>query len=214
MASVLRVLLPGLCMFCVQCSASQAPSRGPLTGPPGAAGAGEMRPAALVTRPQRAGPLEVTTATTLTDPQIAAVLGAIVESEIAQAHLGEGRAVNDGVIDFAGSIITRRSATQRDLARFMSMLPRGLERSEVLARVQQDADRVTGSMAGADFDIAYLTGQIHEFQRDIAILDTRLVPDAERRELERIAKALRKDIVAELASARALRRELVDGAGR
>lgn len=166
-----------------------------------------MRPAALVAPlAPRDGPPEVSGAAQLTDSQIAAVLVAIVQNEIEQAHVAEGKAASDGVLDLAGVILTRRFATERDLARFISMLPRGLSQSELLARVQRDADRVTGSMAGADFDAAYVAGQIHELERDIAILDTRLVPGAQRHELERIAKKLRADIIEDLAAARALRR--------
>ncbi len=209
MASVLRVLVPGLCMFCVQCGASQAPARGAWTAQAGSAGDGQMRPAALVAPSSRPS-----VTTPLSDPQIAAVLGAIVQSEIAQAHVAQGKAVSDRVGGLADSISARRFATERDLARFIAMLPQGLRRSELLARVQKDADRVTSSMAGANFDVAYVTGQIHALKRDIAVLDTRLVPDAERRELERIAKKLRADIVQDLAAARALRRQLVDGPGR
>lgn len=159
-------------------------------------------------------PPEASISPPLTDPQNAAVLGAIVESEIDQAHIAEGKAASDGVTRFAGAIMARRSATERDLARFISMLPGGLRRSRLLERVQANADRVASGMVGADFDVVYVTGQIHEFERDIAVLDTRLVPDAQARELERIAKELRADTVEDLAAAKALRRELVGRSGR
>lgn len=169
-----------------------------------------MRPAALIVPPAPGSqaPQPGALNTTLTDSQIAGVLGAIVQSEIAQAHLAEGKAASDGVVDLVEAITKERLAIERDLAGFISMLPRGLERSAMLARVQADADRVTSGMAGDHFDLAYVTGQIHAFERDIAVLDTRLVPDAQAHELERIATELRADIVNNLAAARALRREL------
>lgn len=204
MATRLRALALSLCMLCVQCGASLAPARS-SAGP-----AGKMRPAALIVPPRGESPRPFET-TALTDAQIAAVLGAIVESEIAQAHLAEGKAASDGVADLAQSITKQRWATERDLAGFVSMLPRGLERSETFARVQADADRVTSSMAGFTghgFDVAYVAGQIHAFERDIAILDSQLVPEAQTREIERIAKELRADIVQDLAVAKAVRRDL------
>jgi predicted outer membrane protein len=173
-----------------------------------------MRPAALVaaTRPgsSGAGPMS----TTLTDPQAAAVLVAIVQSEIEQAHVAEGKAASGGVADLAAAIMAQRSATELDLAGVISMLPRGLAHSAMRERVEADADRVSSSVAGqtgADFDIAYVAGQIRAFERDIAVLDTRLVPDAQAHELQRVAKELRADTVEDLATARRLHRLLVRG---
>lgn len=177
-----------------------------------------MRTAALIAQPvRRPRRPDAPPTTALADPQTAAVLFAIVESEIAQAHAAEGKARSRRVAELAQAITTRRFASERDLAGFIATLSRGLEQSEMLARLGKDADRVTSSMAGttgADFDAAYLAGQIHTFERDIAVLDTRLVPDAQAHELERIARELRAGVVENLAAARALRGELVCKAGR
>ncbi len=130
------------------------------------------------------------------------------------AKAPSGRAASGGVAELAAVITAQRSATEIDLASFISMLPRGLAHSAMRQRVEADAERVSSSMAGqtgADFDIAYVAGQIRAFERDIAVLDTRLVPDAQARELERVAKELRADIVEDLATARTLHRLLIRG---
>lgn len=171
-----------------------------------------MRPAALIAPPGSTPP-----EASLSDPQTAAVLVAIVESEIVQAHIAEGKAASDGVADLATAIYARRSATERDLAGFMWMLPPGTQHSGMLVRVEKDADRVTSGLAGqtgVHFDVAYIAGQIHAFERDIAVIDTRLVPDAQAHELVRIAKKLRADLVEDLAAARTLRGKFVRKAGR
>lgn len=211
------LVLP-LCMLCVQCGAAQesAPVR---TAPASAEAEPEMRPAALIVPPTwRAEPPEgAVVNTALNDAQTAGVLDAIVQTELAQARVAGRKARSYRVAELAAVIITRRSATEQDLAGFTSMLPRGTEQSGLLTRVRADAHRVTGTMAsltGSDFDMAYVAGQIRQFSRDIIVLDTRLIPDAQAPELERIAKELRNAIIDNLAAAKALRNELIRKAGR
>lgn len=213
----MRALLLPLCMLCVQCGATQTPA--PQVPEEGAGAEQEMRPAALVAPPtfRPEEPEGEAVSATLNDAQTAGVLHAMVQTQVAQARVAARKADNYRVAELAAVIITRRDTTERDLAGFMSTLPDGAEDSQLLTRVQTEAQGVSGAMAtltGSAFDMAYVAGQIRELQHSLIVLDTRLVPDAEAPELQRIAKELRAATIDNLAAARALRNELIGGARR
>ncbi len=212
------LVLP-LCMLCVQCGAAQESM--PARTSPTTAEAGQgMRPAALITpptfSPEPPEGAELNNAA-LNDGQTAGVIDAIVQSQLAQARVAGSKSGNYRVNELAAVIVTRRTATEKDLAGFKSTLPDGLQDSDLLTRVRADAASVTGTMTaltGSAFDMAYVAGQIREFQNAIVVLDTRLIPDAQALELKRIATELRDAIVQNLAAAKALRTELIESGGR
>ncbi len=211
---ITRALLVPLSMLCVQCGASQASEPGSRTP-----ASEEMRPAALVAPPiLRAEPPDgETNSTPLNDAQTAAVLSAIIQSQIAQANVAGPRANSDRVAKLAAVIITRRTNVQRELDNYIAALPHGAEDSTLRRRVQADAQGVTDTMTrlnGIGFDAAYVGGQIREFEHALEILDTRVIPVTHSVELQRIASELQNALVQNLAAARALQRELVHNAGQ
>lgn len=202
----LALVLP-LSVLGLQCSAAQAP-------PFQSAEAQKMRPAALIAPRtfSAEAPEGATVNAQLNDAQITGVLDAIVQGEIAQARVAKIRALNPHVTEFAENIIARRSAPERELADVASLLlPWGSQDSELLARVQADTQGVSANMdwlTDTDFDVAYVAGQIQEFQHAIIILDTRLIPDAHLPALQRITTELRTAIIEDLSAAKALHAEL------
>ncbi len=177
-----------------------------------------MRPAALVAPPiMRAElPEGETINKRLNDAQMAAVMSAIIQTQIGQANVARGKTESNRVAEFAVAMIPPRRAIARDLEAFTKKLPEGAENSELLARVHDDAQSVTGSMVtltAVAFDGAYIGGQISEFQHALVLLDTR-IPDVQSPELRSIATHLRNTLVKNLAEARALRTALVGAGGR
>lgn len=210
----MRAAVLPLSVLCVQCGAAQKPpSRAPMARATPAAEP-VMRPAALTLPPTPQATRPATEP--LTDAQIAAVLAAINQSEIAQAHVAGSKSADLRVDELAAVIITLRSGLQTELASYTSALRLEPENSDLLTRVTADADDVTSTMTpltGADFDVAYLDGQIREGEHAIDVLDTQLIPEARAPEIKRLGMSVRWAIRQDLDAARALRRELV-GTGR
>lgn len=145
------------------------------------------------------------------DADIAAVTSALNAGEIEQAEIARTKARAPDVQSFATHMIADHSdAQRRQTALFNGLGIKPLE-NDVSRALTAEAGAVTTSLreeAAGAFDAAYMDSQVKMHQRGLQVLETQLIPLAERPEVRAELQRTRDAVAHHLAQAQTLRASL------
>ena len=146
-------------------------------------------------------------ATTVTDPQIAAIVVAANNADIAGGRQAATKSSNAKVKEFAQRMITDHEGVNKAAVALVTKLGVTPEENDV-SRQQTEAGKQRRdslqSMSGADFDRAYIAGEVKYHEDLLAAIDSVLLPSAQNAELKDLLTKTRPAVVSHLDHAREL----------
>jgi putative membrane protein len=150
-------------------------------------------------------------ASTVTDPQIAAIVVAANRVDIEAGELAKTKATNPKVREFANRMVTDHTGVNQaatDLVTRLGVTPEENPTSQQLTQGgQQNLDNLR-SLNGAAFDRAYIDHEVEYHQAVLDALDNTLIPNAQNAELKSLLQTSRPAFVAHLEHAREVQSSL------
>ena len=198
---------------------SSTPSNGPSNGspmtPPSAADitdAGNGTPMLSTTIPSAASdagiPMDAA-ATSLSDAQIATIVGTANGGEIVQAQEALKKAKNPKVLAFARHMVTDHAQAAKDLTDIQKKGKLDPAATDTSRQIEADGKAILASLqsspAGADFERKYMDAQVAEHQQLLDALDTKLIVDAQNAELKTFLQKVREKVADHLRMAKEIR---------
>ena len=146
------------------------------------------------------------------DAEIAAVASTLNMGEIQQAEIAQAKAQSPEIKSFAQHMISEHGNAERRQAALLGGLGVAPQENEVSRAIRAEAGAMTASLRdqppGPSFDRAYADSQVAMHQRGLQVLDTQLIPKAERPELRQELVQTRASVARHLAQAQALQASL------
>lgn len=174
---------------CTKSSSDTTPPEPAVTTPPPSdpAPAPEATPTEAAA-PEAAKPEEPPAPPALTDAEIAAISKAANDGEIEHAKLAKTKAKDKKVKDFAAMMTkdhTEANKRQAALAKKAAIEPK---ESDLSKRLVEDAktkgEALKAAPKGAEFDRAYIDGQVEAHTMVLDALDKQMIPAAQNPELK------------------------------
>ncbi|MEJ7758461.1 MAG: DUF4142 domain-containing protein [Gemmatimonadaceae bacterium] len=150
----------------------------------------------------------------VTDPQIAAIVVAANDADIAGGRLAASTSKNSKVKEFAQRMITDHSGVNKAAVALVTKLNVKPEESEVSRQQTDKGAQVRESLkgkTGADFDRAYIASEITYHVDLLGAIDTVLIPSSQNAELKALLEQTRPAVEAHLKHARELEASLGQG---
>jgi putative membrane protein len=149
--------------------------------------------------------------TSLSDDQILYVLHAANLAEMDQARMAQKKAKNGRVKRFAGMMLKdhgEADAKGNDVAKKVNA---SLAPSETSKRLESDAKQVSSNIAtpkGADFDRAYIDGQVKEHRALLEAIDREFLPAVRSSDLKELLQTVRASVDNHLKEAEQIQKGL------
>ena len=158
-------------------------------------------------------PIAATTpaAPTVTDPQIAAIVVAANDADIAGGRLAASTSKNAKVKEFAQRMITDHGGVNKAAVDLVTKLNVKPEESAVSRQQTEKGAQVRESLkgkTGADFDRAYMASEVTYHVDLLAAIDSVLLPSAQNAELKALLEQTRPAVESHLKHARELQSSL------
>lgn len=145
------------------------------------------------------------------DNKIAAAANAANAGEIQVGQLAQAMASNAEVKSFATRMVNEHTATQQRQSALFARLGITPDDDATSRKLQSDAQDMLAMLrtrSGADFDLAYLDGQIVMHTQVLDLLNSSLIPAAGKDELRTDLSKMRDDVRAHQQAAKNLRSAL------
>lgn len=123
----------------------------------------------------------------LTDPEVASIAVVANQVDISYAELAKQKSKNAEVLKFAGTMATDHKAVIDQAVALATRLGVTPKDNAISKQLQADAEKTRKSLSsksGAAFDKAYIDNEVAYHKAVIAVLETRLIPESENRELK------------------------------
>jgi putative membrane protein len=146
-----------------------------------------------------------------TDAQIAAIVVAANDADIAASKLAEGKASSPGVKAFAKQMVFDHSGVNQQAVALATKLHVTPEQSDTSHSLKKGADENVASLkrlSGKKFDKAYVDHEVAYHQSVIDALDQTLIPNAQNAELKNLLVQTRPAFISHLEHARHVQGEL------
>ncbi len=182
--------------------------------PPEQQAAEKAAPAPAAAAPAEAPAGEAVAASAVTDPQIADIVVAANEVDIAAGEMARTRAADPRVKAFAERMVTDHTGVNKaasDLVGKLGVTPEPNPTSKQLRDGGAGTRSGLQGMSGAGFDRAYMDSEVTYHQAVLDALDRTLIPGAQNAELRALLEQTRPAIEAHLQHARELRSALGQG---
>jgi putative membrane protein len=156
-------------------------------------------------------PADTTTAASLNDANIAAIVLAANDAEIDLGQLGQSKARNADVKAFAKQMETDHGAVNKnakDLAGRLSLTPEDNATSEQIKSDAKATKEALEAAEGAAFDKAYVDHEVKYHEDLLAAIDNTLLPSAQNADLKQLLTDTRPAVVAHLEHAKNLQAKL------
>jgi putative membrane protein len=156
-------------------------------------------------------PAAAAPASTVTDPQIAAIVVAANDVDIAAGNLARERASDQRVKDFAQRMITDHTGVNKaatDLVTRLGVTPEPNATSQKLTSDGEASRTTLQGQSGAAFDKAYVDQEVAYHQAVLDAIDQTLIPSAQNAELKALLEQTRPAVAAHLDHARQLKTQL------
>ena len=140
-----------------------------------------------------------------TDAQIAAIVVAANQVDIDAGKLAETRGSTKDVKDFAKRMVIDHSSVNKqatELVQKLKVKPESNSTSESLKKGGDENLAKLKSLAGADFDRAYIDHEVTYHQAVLDTLDKTLIPNAKNAELKALLLQARPTFVSHLEHAK------------
>lgn len=148
---------------------------------------------------------------TMTDAQIAAVLESANKGEAEAGQLALSKSSNAKVKEFAQMMVDDHTANLQEtqnLAASGKMKPQSNPASQMVQSSAMAQKKKLEKLSGADFDKAYIDGQIAMHKDVLKTIDTKLVPSAKEAPTKDLLAKTRPKIEAHLNQAQEIRKGL------
>ena len=158
-----------------------------------------------------AGSAGATGASTVTDPQIAAIVVAANNADIEGGRLAASKSTNAKVKEFAQRMITDHTGVNKaatDLVTKLGVTPEESPASRQQTQAGQQSRSTLQAMSGAEFDRAYIANEVTYHQGLLDAIDNTLIPSAQNAELKALLQQTRPAVVAHLKHAQELQASL------
>lgn len=148
---------------------------------------------------------------TPTDADIAATVTAANDTDIQNGQLALTKTKNADVKAFANEMITDHTALNKqggDLVAKLGVTPTDNPTSTSLKMGGESTRETLKGLSGAEFDKAYINGEVDLHQTVLDQLDNTLIPAAQNAELKALLQSARPTIAAHLDHAKQLKTKL------
>jgi putative membrane protein len=139
-----------------------------------------------------------------TDPQIAAIVVAANNVDIAAGELAKEKGSDAEVKAFAQQMITDHTAVNQqatDLVTRLAVTPEENPTSQQLTQGGESTRQTLSGLSGAEFDKAYIDNEVTYHQTVLDAIDQTLIPNADNAELKGLLEQVRPAIAAHLQHA-------------
>lgn len=160
-------------------------------------------------------PPSASAATTLTDPQIAAIVVAANQVDIDAGQQAIKKAKNPEVKKFAQQMVTDHTAVNKaavDLVTKLKVTPESTDASKALTAGGADKMAELAKLDGDAFDKAYVENEVAYHKAVIGVLNSQLIPSASNSELKSTLVGVKPAFDAHLKHAEQLHATLSAGA--
>lgn len=148
---------------------------------------------------------------TVTDPQIADIVVAANEVDVAAGELAQSRATDPRVQQFAQRMVTDHTGVNQQASQLVQRLGVTPEPSPTSQQLRQGGEqnrsRLQG-LRGAEFDRAYIEHEVAYHQQVLDAIDDTLLPSAQNAELRALLEQVRPAIEAHLQLAQQIQGSL------
>lgn len=156
-------------------------------------------------------PATAAPAPAVTDPQIADIVVAANEVDIAAGELARTRATDAEVKAFAEKMVTDHTGVNKaasDLVGRLGVTPEPTATSDQLRQGGEQTRTALQGQSGAAFDRAYIDSEVTYHQAVLDALDQTLIPGATNAELKALLQQTRPAVEAHLQHARQIQARL------
>lgn len=150
----------------------------------------------------------------VTDPQIAAIVVAANDVDIAAGRMAASTSKNAKVKEFAQRMITDHSGVNKAAVALVTKLNVKPEESAVSRQQTEKGAQVQQSLqgkTGAEFDRAYIESEVTYHVELLNAIDTVLIPSSQNAELKALLEQTRPAVESHLKAARELQASLGQG---
>lgn len=150
-------------------------------------------------------------ASTVTDPQIAAIVVAANATDSAGGVLAQQKATNPKVKEFGHRMMADHSGVNGQalaLVQKLGVTPEENNTSRQLAQGGEQTRQRLSELSGASFDRGYVDSEVEYHETVLQAIDSTLIPSAQNAELKALLQQVRPAIQAHLDMAKALQTEL------
>jgi putative membrane protein len=140
-----------------------------------------------------------------TDAQIAHIVVTVNSIDSTAGALAKQKGTAKAVKDFAQTMITDHSASNKQAVALATKLKVTPEDNDVSRQLKSAADQSTANLqgkTGADFDKAYIDNEVAYHQNALDALDKTLIPSAQNAELKALLEKTRPVVAAHLDRAK------------
>lgn len=148
-----------------------------------------------------------TTAAALTDAEIANIVKTANDGEIDAGKLAAKKAENKEVKEFANLMVSEHKTNQsqtKDIAKKGKIKDKKNDISKELKKNVKDQMASLKKLKGAEFDKAYITGQIAMHEKVLDTLENKLIPSAQNPEMKTHLEMTKTHVQGHLAKAKDL----------
>lgn len=150
----------------------------------------------------------------LTEAQIAAVLTEANDVDIENGKMAEKRASNPDVKAFGERMVKdhrQSNDSAAALVKRLNMKPEGSPMRETIKASGKDSKKKLGDLKGADFDRAYIDGEVAMHNMLLQSIDKDMMPVVKNEELRALLEKNRPIIASHLEHAKTLQGQLSGG---
>ena len=147
----------------------------------------------------------------VSDPQIAEIVLAANDVDVAAGELARERGADARVREFGSRMVEDHTAVNQaaaELAGRLGVTPEATPTSQSLRDGGESSRSRLSGLSGADFDRAYMEGEVNYHQQVLDAIDQTLIPSAQNAELRTLLERTRPAIEAHLQHARDLQSAL------
>ncbi|HEV2147063.1 MAG TPA: DUF4142 domain-containing protein [Longimicrobiaceae bacterium] len=166
---------------------------------------------AAATAPAETAPAAAPATGAVTDPQIADIVVAANQVDIAAGELAQSRASNPQVKEFAQRMITDHTGVNQaasDLVTRLGVTPEPNPTSQQLRQGgEQNRSQLQG-LSGSEFDRAYIGHEVTYHQQVLDAINNTLIPNAQNAELKALLQQTAPAVEAHLQHARQIQSSL------
>jgi putative membrane protein len=147
----------------------------------------------------------------VTDPQIAAIVVAANNVDIAAGELAKTKGTSPQVKEFANRMVTDHTGVNEQATALVTRLgvtPEDNPTSRQLTQGGEQERQSLQGLSGAAFDKAYVDNEVSYHQTVLDAIDQTLIPNAQNAELKALLEATRPAVAAHLDHAKQLQSQL------
>lgn len=185
-------------------NAPPPPAEPAAAAPPPAEGAKAEAPGAAAEEKTAEKTEAAPKAEPLTDEQIAMVTDAANTAEVDLAKLAQKNGKNPKVKKFAGMMISDHTQAKQKVGKLVTKLKITPAESKLSGDLKSDAESQTSKLKelkGADFDKAYIDGQVDAHRKVLDAFNNDLIPNAKDAGLKTLLEEIKPKIEAHLKEA-------------